>query len=144
MDGRLKESRGEAKEAVAQWKWFVDYYNAHQNQYSKRADDLCLIGQAAEKYYRASARGEELAESLNDVINEIYEKAVRADPRCWQAHLLEGRLFLAGYAEGSALKDLNKALQINPMAPEVIVATGQADLQGYKLGPGRKKAEEAL
>ena len=42
---------------------------------------MLLVGQAAERYYRAKARGEELSESLNDVINEIYEGALRADPQ---------------------------------------------------------------
>jgi cellulose synthase operon protein C len=142
--GRLHESRGESKEALAQWKWFVDYYNVRQNQYAKQPETLCLIGQAAEKYYRASARGRDLSESLNDVINEIYETAAKGDPRCWQAPWLEGRMFLSGYNESIALRELNRALQINPMAPEIIVTMGQADLQGYKLSPGRRKAEEAL
>ena len=48
------------------------------------------------------ARGDELSDSLNDVINEIYEGALRADPHCWQAPWLEGRLFLSGYNEAAA------------------------------------------
>jgi tetratricopeptide (TPR) repeat protein len=142
--GRLHESRGELKQAQSQWKWFVDHYNVRQNQYAKQPETLCLIGQAAEKYYRGTARGEDFAESLNDVINEMYETAIKGDPRCWQAPWLEGRMFLAGYNESLALRELNKALQINPMAPEIIVTMGQADLQGYKLAAGRRKAEEAL
>jgi cellulose synthase operon protein C len=142
--GRLHEARGSSKEAIATWKWFVDHYNVRQNQYAKQPETLCLIGQAAEKYYTASARGEDLADSLNDVINEIYETAIKTDPRCWQAAWLQGRIFLSGYNESSALKELNRALQINPMAPEIIVTMGQADLQGYKLAAGRRKAEEAL
>jgi len=141
---RLLESRGELEKAVDACKWFVDRYNAGRDELSKDAEALLLIGQAAERYYRASARGEELAEALNDVINEIYEGALRADPTCWKAPWLEGRLFLAGYNERAAAKELARALQINPLAPEVLVTLGQADLQGYRLGAGRSKAERAL
>ncbi len=112
--------------------------------WSEDADALLLIGQAAERYAWATFRGEDLAEQLNDVINEIYEGALQADPHCWQAAWLEGRLFLNGYREGDAKKELNRALLINPSAVEVIVTLGRADLQGYKLADGRQKAEDAL
>ncbi|WP_337177062.1 tetratricopeptide repeat protein [Paludisphaera sp.] len=141
---RLLQSRGELEKAVDACQWFVDRYAANPEKYSRDAEALLLIGQAAERYYRASARGEELAESLNDVINEIYEGALEADPSCWRAPWLEGRLFLAGYNERAAAKELARASRINPLAPEVLVTLGQADLQGYKLGAGRKKAERAL
>ncbi|AMV36281.1 tetratricopeptide repeat protein [Planctomyces sp. SH-PL62] len=141
---RLLESRGELEKAVDACKWFVDRYNTHRDEVAKDAEALILIGQAAERYYRASARGEELAEALNDVINEIYEGALRADPTCWKAPWLEGRLFLAGYNERAASKELARASQLNPLAPEVLVTRGQADLQGYRLAAGRAKAERAL
>ncbi|WP_165066665.1 tetratricopeptide repeat protein [Paludisphaera rhizosphaerae] len=141
---RLLEARGELEKAVEACKWFVDRYNENRRQVAEDAEALIIIGQAAERYYRASARGEELAESLNDVLNEIYEGALKADPTCWKAPWLEGRMFLSGYAEGKAMKELTRASQINPLAPEVLVTLGQADLQGYRLSAGRKKAERAL
>ena len=144
IEARLHEARGRDDRAKASWKWFVDRYNADHDRISKDAPALLIVGQAAERYYRSAARGEELAEALNDVINEIYEGAIKADPRCWQAPWLEGRLFLSGYSEGSALKELARALKINPQAVEAIVTLGQADLQGYKLAAGRTKAERAL
>jgi tetratricopeptide (TPR) repeat protein len=110
----------------------------------KEADALVLVGQAAERYYRSKARGEELAEGLNDVINDLYEGALAVDPKCWQAAWLEGRLFLAGYREGDARKELNRALLMNPSAAEVLVTLGQADLQGYKLAEGRRRANDAI
>jgi tetratricopeptide (TPR) repeat protein len=143
VEARLLDLRGKTEEAVAACKWFVVRFN-DQPEIHKSADSLLLIGQAAERYYRASARGEELSDSLNDVINEIYEGALRADPNCWQAPWLEGRLFLSGYNERAAAKELARALQINPLAPEILVTLGQADLQGYRLSAGRAKAERAL
>lgn len=141
---RLLDARGELEKAVEACKWFVERYNDRHEEIAKNADALILIGQAAERYYRASARGEELKDALNDVINEIYEGAIKADPLCWRAPWLEGRLFLSGYNERAASKELARAQQINPLAPEVLVTLGQADLQGYRLAAGRSKAERAL
>ncbi len=141
---RLLDLRGRRDEATVAWRWFLDHYNGARKAVAGDAEALLMIGQAAERYYRAAARGEELAESLNDVINDLYEGALKADPKCWQAPYLEGRLFLAGYQEGDARKELNRALVINPSAAEVLVTLGRADLQAYKLGDGRKKAEAAL
>ncbi|MDR3638122.1 MAG: tetratricopeptide repeat protein [Isosphaeraceae bacterium] len=144
VSARLFEARGKLDDAVKAWKWFVDRYNERHADFSRDADAMLLVGQAAERYYRAVARGDELAEQLNDVINEIYEGALRADPRCWQAPWLEGRLFLAGYNESAAKRELARAQQLNPESAEVLVTLGQSDLQGYKLAPGRSKAEQAL
>jgi tetratricopeptide (TPR) repeat protein len=144
VGARLAEGQGRQGDALDAWKWFVDSFNADQDKYIKNADALLVIGQAAEKYYKAKARGEELSETLNDVINEIYEAALKADPKCWQAPLMEARLFLSGYSEGAARKELQRANKINPRAPEVIVTLGQSDLQGYKLAAGREKADMAL
>lgn len=141
---RLLEARGQRAEAVKAYQSLVEVYNANAAALGKDADALCLVGQAAEQYYRAKARGPELGEQLNDVMNELYEKALKADPKCWQAAWLQGRLFLAGYKEGSARKELSRALAINPSAAEAIVTIGQAELQGYKLAVARRRAEEAL
>ena len=144
IEAKLLEARGETAKAVEACKWFVDRYNAGRRQIAGNASSLLIVGQAAERYYRAKARGQELAESLNDVISEVYEGALKADPQCWQAPWLEGRLFLAGYDESKALPELSRALRINPLAAEVLVTLGQADLQGYKLSNGRQKVERAL
>ena len=73
VEARLLELRGELDKAVVAWKWFVDRYNEKRPEIATNAEALLLVGQAAERYYRASARGEELSDALNDVINEIYE-----------------------------------------------------------------------
>jgi tetratricopeptide (TPR) repeat protein len=144
VDVRLLEVHGEVDKAVAACKWFVDRFNDKGPEIAKNADALLLVGQAAERYYRATARGEELKDSLVDVITEIYEAALAADPNCWQAPWLIGRLYLSGYNERAATPVLARAQQINPLAPEVLVTLGQSDLEGYRLAAGRAKAERAL
>jgi predicted Zn-dependent protease len=144
VEARLLELRGELDKSVAACKWFVERYNERRPEILLSPDALLIVGQASEKYYRASARGQELKEALDDVIGEVYESALRADPNCWQAPWLEGRLFLSGYSERLATRELARAQQINPLSPEVLVTLGQADLQAYRLAPGRAKAERAL
>jgi Tfp pilus assembly protein PilF len=141
---QLLEARGQGDEAVQAWKWFIDQYNARQPAIKRDAAALLIVGQASERYYRAEARGEKLSDALNDVISEIYEGALQADPHCWQAPWLEARLFLSAYNEAAAHKELTRALQINPAAAEALVTLGQADLQNYRLNAGRSKAERAL
>ncbi len=144
VEARLLDARGDRDKALQACRWFVDHQADHKDELEKDAAGLLIVGQAAERYIRATFREEELSEELNKVINHLYEVALKLDPNCWQAHWLEGRLFLSGYQEGDARRDLTKALRINPHAAEVIVTLGQADLQGYKLAAGRKKAERAL
>jgi len=144
VKAKLHDARGQTQEALAACKWFIDYQNANQLQVGKDADALLLVGQAAERYYKAKARGEQLSETLNQVINELYEGAIKIDPKCWQAAWLQGQLFLSGYNERGAQKEFTRAIRINPSAAEVLVSLGQADLQGYKLAAGRKRAEDAL
>jgi tetratricopeptide (TPR) repeat protein len=140
----LDLARGRKEPAVEQAKWFIDHHNANEPKLAKDPEALLLIGQAAEKYYRATAEGEDLSESLGEVLSTLYERAIQVDPRCWQAAWLQGRLFLSGYDEAKAQKELQRALRINPSAPEVLVTMGTADLQGYKLSAGRRRAEDAL
>ncbi len=144
VQAQLLDARGDRKKADESYKWFVTYHNAHEAAVGKDAEALLIVGQAAERYYKANARGQELGESLNSLINNLYEPAIQLDSNCWQAAWLQGRLFLSGYQEGDAQKELKRALEINPQAAEVLVTLGQADLQGYKLAAGRKKAERAL
>ena len=95
----LLEAKGQKKEADAAFKWFIDHFNNDKAKLSRDAEALLIIGQAAERYYRANARGEDLKETLEEVMNDLYEGALKADPRCWRSPLLQGRLFLSGYNE---------------------------------------------
>ncbi len=141
---RLLEAQGKKAEADAAFKTFIDYHNDHAAELAKDADALLIIGQAAERYYRNNARGEELKETLQEVMNGLYEAALKADPKCWRSPLLQGKVLLSGYNERAAMKELTRAQRINSSAPELLVTLGQADLQGYKLAAGRKRAETAL
>jgi len=119
VDLRLMDTEGRRDEATAAAEWFIKRRNDAPDAFS--AEDLVIAGQAAERFYRASTEGEQLAESLSDIITELYDAAVDKDPNCWQAHWSAGKLFLAGYNEKRAIPELQKALRINPLAAPVIV-----------------------
>ncbi len=141
VDLRLMDTEGRRDEATAAAEWFIKRRNDAPDAFS--AEDLVIAGQAAERFYRASTEGEQLAESLSDIITELYDAAVAKDPNCWQAHWSAGKLFLAGYNEKRAIPELQKALRINPLAAPVIVTLGRSDLEGYKLAAGRQRAQRA-
>lgn len=139
---RLLDTEGRKDEATAAAEWFVKRRNEAPDALS--ADDLVIAGQAAERFYRASTEGEQLAEMLSDIITELYDAAIAKDPNCWQAHWAAGKLFLSGYNEKRAIPELQKALRINPLAAPVITTLGRSDLDGYKLAAGRQRAQRAI
>jgi tetratricopeptide (TPR) repeat protein len=55
-EARLLDLRGETEKAVVACKWFVDRYNERREEIRRNADALLLVGQASERYYRATAR----------------------------------------------------------------------------------------
>ncbi len=141
---QLDMVRGRTETLTDDLRWFVDYRNAHVDTVDDDAEALLIIGQALEQYYRREATGRELAEGLNDVINLLYERAIRVDSLCWHAAYLQARLFLTGHNEADAEPEIQRALQINPRAAEALALLGRIDLNGYKLEAGRKKARRAL
>ena len=139
---RLLDASGQNDEATASAEWFIKKRNEAPEKLN--AEQLVIAGQAAERFYRATTQGEQLSESLSDILTELYDNAVANDAYCWQAHWSAGKLFLAGYNEKRAIPELQKALRINPLAAEVIVTLGRADLEGYKLAAGRQRAQRAF
>ena len=63
-------------------------------------------------------------------------------PNCWQAPLLEGRLFLSGYNERAAARELARAQQINPLAAEVLVTLGGPICRATAWPPGGPRPSE--
>ncbi|MCY2936085.1 MAG: tetratricopeptide repeat protein [Planctomycetota bacterium] len=139
---KLLDAQGSKDEATKSAEWFIKKRN--ENPENLDANQLVTTGQAAERFYRATTRGEQLSESLSDILTELYDSAITRDAYCWQAHWAAGKLFLAGYNEKRAIPELQKALRINPLAAEVILTLGRADLDGYKLAAGRQRAQRAF
>ena len=139
---RMMDAAGRYDEATKAAEWFIKKRNESPDKLT--AKDLVTTGMAAERFYRATTSGEQLAELLSDIITELYDAAVAADAYCWQGHWAAGKLFLTGYNEKRAVPELQKALRINPLSPEIMVTLGRADLDGYKLAAGRQRAQRAF
>lgn len=139
---RMLDAEGRRDEATVSAESLIKLRN--EKPETLTAIDMVTVGQAAERFYRASTRGEQLSELLSDIITELYDGALAKDVYCWQAHNAAGQLFLSGYNEKRGIPELQKALRINPLAADVLVALGRSDLDGYKLAAGRERAQRAL
>lgn len=137
VQAELLRTAGKLKEADSAYKWFVDYYNAHD---VKDADQLRLIGLAAAQF----ARWNRLADQFNFLVNDLYPEILELDPDYWPALYESGLLYLEKYNKADAGRDLKAALVINPKAPEVHAAIAALALQGYELDAARRELDLAL
>ena len=109
VEARLLEARGELDEAVEAWKWFVDQLQrqaAGNRQGRRRAADR-RPGRRALLPGQGAGRGAERVAQRRASTRSTRARC-KADPHCWQAPWLEGRLFLSGYNEGDARKELTR------------------------------------
>ena len=141
---RLLESRGKLEDAVKGCKWFVDHYNTRPPDLARNARNLLLVGQAAERYYRATARGEELSDALNDVINEIYEAALRADPELLAGAVARGQAVPVGLQRAVRGQGAGPGPADQSAGSRDSGDAGPGRLAGLPLAAGRSKAERAL
>jgi tetratricopeptide (TPR) repeat protein len=141
VSAQLADAAGDRAAATKAYEWFVRYYNDHQ---PKDAESLVLIGRAAVEFAGRALRGGEQSEQLNAVLNGMFDEALRAKPDYWPARLASARLFVDKHRKGDALKDLRKALQVNPNAAAVHVAVGVVALNDYDIEQGHGHADRAI
>lgn len=137
IQAELYRTAGKLKEADAAYKWFVDFYNAHD---IKDPDQLRLIGLAAAQF----ARWNRLADQFNFLVNDLYPEILELDPDFWPALYESGLLYLEKYNKADAGRDLKAALVLNPKAAEVHAAIAALALQSYELDAARRELDLAL
>lgn len=130
---------GEIEKATEGYRWFVRYYNRVQPE---DAETLLIIGQGAAQY----ARWKSVSQIFDFLVNTVCPDVLKADPNCWEAHLLAGQLLLEKYNRAEGLPELQQALTINPSAAEVqlALAEGEIDQQQYEAAMERVKKVLAL
>ena len=133
----LLRTAGRLDEAETAYKWFVDYYNDH-DQHS--ADDLRWIGLAAAQF----ARWRRLSDQFSFLVNDLWPDAVKSDPDYWPAHYESGKLYLEKYNQPEATRQLNAALSISPNAAEVHAALAALALEDFQLDATIRHVERAL
>lgn len=134
---RLYVESGDLEKAAPEFRWFVRYYNRKQ---PTDAETLLLVAEGAGEY----ARWNSVSSIFNFIVNTLCVDALKDDDQSWQAHFTSGALLLEKYNRGQAMPDLNKALEINPRAVQVIVAIGNASLQKHDLVATEMHCKQAL
>lgn len=141
IEARAADAIGDHESARRGHEWFVHFYNRSE---IKDAESLWIIGQAATEHAARTLRGRDQSEQLGVVLNGMFDAAAETDKDFWPAMYCSGRLFLEKHKKGDALKDLRRALAINPNAAVVHVALGVAALNDYEIEEGHQHADRAL
>jgi len=130
--------RGDLIKARPELPWFTRLYNETD---VKDPDDLLAIGLAVSEYARWKKA---LADEYEDIINELYGSALKADKDFWPAEAQAGLLLLEKYNTPEALKAFAKALTINPNAPEPYIGKAMVAMEKLELTEAEEFAERAL
>jgi tetratricopeptide (TPR) repeat protein len=136
---QLLRDRGKLRDADKEMAWLTRYYN--ETESIKDSDVLVIIGQAVSEYSRWH-KG--LAEQFRDVLSDLYDGALKIDKDNWLAEYQAGMLLLEKYNRPDALEAFDKALAINPTAPEALVGKGLAAMEKLELKEAENFAERAL
>lgn len=129
---------GKLAEADRSYRWFVDYYNNHDELDS--AEQLHWIALGAATY----ARWNRLTDQFNFLVNELFPEALKRDESFWPAHYESGRLLLSKYNQPDAADAFKEALAINSRAAPVYAAAGQLALLSFETAEAKKAADRAL
>src|ERR1700722_6614066 len=139
---RLLRDKGDIPAADKEVRWFVKAYTEASNAEKDITDAelLCIIGQAGAE----NARWNNKPQQFGFILNEVYKDALKADPDCWQAENLAGRLLAEKHNRADAAEAFDKALKINPKAVEALVGKGMLLLEELDTQGAVRLADQAL
>jgi tetratricopeptide (TPR) repeat protein len=134
---RVWRDRGDLVKAGDEARWFVRTYNDTDVTDPER---LLLVGLASAEH----ARWHNLADQFQEIIDDLFDEAVKKDKSFWPAEYEAGMLLLEKYNRDKALDALDKALKINPNAAEALAAKGADALGRFEVKDAESLAERAL
>jgi tetratricopeptide (TPR) repeat protein len=139
---RILRDKGDLAAADREVRWFVrEYTDANQaDRPITNTEALLIVGQAGEE----NARWHNLPAQLQFVLTDVYGAVLKADPDCWQAECLAGRMLLEKHHRADALAAFDKALAINPRAADALAGKGEAFLHTYSLPEAERYGNSAL
>jgi tetratricopeptide (TPR) repeat protein len=139
---RILRDSGDLAKADAEVRWFVrEYTDASNADHDITDPDLLLIvGQAGAE----NATWNNRPQQFSFILNEVYRDALKADPDCWPAEYLAGRMLLDKHNRADALNAFDAALKINPRAADALVGKGLVALDGLDLADAERFADQAL
>ena len=132
-----QRATGKLAEADRSYRWFVDYYNDHEDH---SAEQLRWIALGATTY----ARWNHLSDQFTFLVNELLPEALKQDESFWPAHYESGRLLLSKYNQTDAADAFKAALTINPRAAAVYAAVGELALLSFETNEAKTAADRAL
>ena len=135
----LHRVHGRLDEANDGYRWFVRYYNAHQDSLAD-PETMRWIGLAAAHY----ARWNRNSGQFHFLVNTLYPDALKLDKAYWPANYEAARLFIEKYNRATATSELDAALAINPRAAEVHAARAMIALQEFELDSATTAVDRAL
>jgi tetratricopeptide (TPR) repeat protein len=135
--GQVLRDKGDVEAADDEFRWFVRAYNEKD---ITDPGELLLVGLAALE----RARVHHLDDQYAFVLNEIFKQAIKLDKLFWPGEYEAGRLFLEKHNKADAHRRLERALVINPRAPDVLVAKGLLALAAFEMQEAEQFAEQAL
>lgn len=137
LAAELHRVHGRLGEALDGYRWFVDFYNNHDEH---SAESLVSIGRGAAQY----ARWKRVRDQFSFLVNELYPDAWKLDPTYWPARYEAGLLFLEKYNNPDADKELRGAIELNPNAAEAYAGLARLALQGFELEAAHRALDRAL
>jgi tetratricopeptide (TPR) repeat protein len=139
LAAELHEAAGRLPEAEEAYRWLVHDYNRARDSITD-PEDLLWIGRGAAQY----ARWNRNSGQFSFLVNTLYPRCRRLDPRFWPSHLEAARLFIEKYNPVDAGAELDSALAINPNAAELHVARAQIALDQGAFDAARQALDRAL
>lgn len=103
-------------------------------------DDLRITGLAGLE----RARIHNITDQFQTVISDYFLAAVKADKKYWLGDYEAGRVYMEKHSKPSAFRAFERAMEINPIAPEVLVAKGQMAVANFEFKDVERYAESAL
>lgn len=139
---RLALDEGRIDDADADCRWIVRHYVARNRARKdiKDAEELLIVAWAGAD----NARWHKLADQFKFILNEVIGDAIKADREYWPAEAFAGQLLLEKHNRGEAIVAFDKALAINPRAPDALVGKGRLALELYDLAEAMDFADQVL
>lgn len=139
---RLLRDKGDRDGADKEVRWIVKTYSdaSAAGRDITDPDRLLIVGQAGCE----NARWNNKPEQFKFILDNVYKDALKADPDCWAAEDLAGRLLAEKHNRADGAEAFDNALKINPKAVEALTGKGQMLLENLDSQGAGRLADQAL
>jgi tetratricopeptide (TPR) repeat protein len=140
--GMVLETLGRTEEAIRVYRAFDEIMT--DEALPEEAADLTYLGLGFNRYNILS-RHRDLVQRTRHILTEIYQEAFEfVDSAYWPARLAAAELLLGKHNLPEAKEDFERALEINPHAPEARIGLGRIALEKWDFQEVEKQVEAAL